>query len=161
MRDTPPEARPTHRRAARRSESGASAVEFALVLPVLILLLGGIIDFGFIFSQQIALNNAARDAARAGVVQPLTGTARTCSQLTTIARNSLSGGVGMSAAAVTVTPSRSDGVNPCSTTRPCTGAPGGTQLVVQATFASSPPFPVPFLGTVNLRAKGAFQCEYA
>ena len=28
------------------------------------------------------------------------------------------------------------------------------------TYASSPPFPVPFMGTLTLGSKGNFQCEY-
>lgn len=47
-----------------KNERGQAMVEFALVLPVLILLLCGIIDFGWIFSQKIAANNACREAAR-------------------------------------------------------------------------------------------------
>lgn len=39
-------------------------VEFALVLPILLLLIGGIIDFGWIFHNQLAANNASREAAR-------------------------------------------------------------------------------------------------
>jgi hypothetical protein len=46
------------------NEDGQALVEFALVLPVLILLLGGIIDFGWIFGNQILANNACRDTAR-------------------------------------------------------------------------------------------------
>ncbi len=45
-------------------EGGAAAVEFALILPVLLLLVGGVIDFGNLYYNQILLSNAARDGAR-------------------------------------------------------------------------------------------------
>ncbi len=47
-----------------KGEKGQAMVEFALVLPILILLLCGIIDFSWIFSNQITANNACREAAR-------------------------------------------------------------------------------------------------
>lgn len=47
-----------------RQEKGQAMVEFALVLPVLILLVCGIIDFGWIYSNQITVANACREAAR-------------------------------------------------------------------------------------------------
>ena len=54
------------RRARLRSgsEEGAAAVEFALVVPLLLTLLFGIIEFGFAFNAQIVVTNAAREAAR-------------------------------------------------------------------------------------------------
>ena len=52
-----------------RSESGASAVEFALLLPVLMLILFGIIEFGFALYKQAVLTNASREGARLGIVQ--------------------------------------------------------------------------------------------
>jgi Flp pilus assembly protein TadG len=52
-----------------RSESGASAVEFALLLPVLMLILFGIIEFGLALYQQAILTNASREGARLGIVQ--------------------------------------------------------------------------------------------
>lgn len=45
-------------------ESGAAAVEFALVLPLLLILLAGIVDFGRAFYTQVVLTNAAREGAR-------------------------------------------------------------------------------------------------
>ena len=48
----------------RRGEKGASAVEFALVLPVLLAILFGIIEFGFVFNNQISLNQAVREGVR-------------------------------------------------------------------------------------------------
>lgn len=53
---------------ANRSERGAAAVEMALVLPVLILLIGGIVDFGRAYYTQIILTNAAREGARGAIV---------------------------------------------------------------------------------------------
>jgi Flp pilus assembly protein TadG len=47
-----------------KTEEGQAMVEFALILPLLILLLCGIIDFGWIFGNQLILNNAGRDTAR-------------------------------------------------------------------------------------------------
>ncbi len=47
-----------------RAERGAAAVEFALVLIPLIVLLLGIIEFGYIFNQQLTVTNAAREGAR-------------------------------------------------------------------------------------------------
>ncbi|MBM6405978.1 pilus assembly protein [Phycicoccus sp. CSK15P-2] len=54
--------------AHRRDDRGAAAVEFALVLPVLVLLMGGIVDYGRYFFTQVQLTNAAREGARAGTV---------------------------------------------------------------------------------------------
>ncbi|MBE0449101.1 MAG: pilus assembly protein [Actinobacteria bacterium] len=46
------------------NEKGASAVEFAIILPVLILLIVGIIYFGFIFNNYLVLTHAAREGIR-------------------------------------------------------------------------------------------------
>jgi hypothetical protein len=51
-------------RADGGSEHGAAAVEMALLLPLLILLLGGVIDFGFLFNAQISATHAAREGVR-------------------------------------------------------------------------------------------------
>lgn len=55
-------------RGARRAEKGAAAVEFALVLPILLVILFGIIEFGLIMYDKAVLTNASREAARAGIV---------------------------------------------------------------------------------------------
>jgi Flp pilus assembly protein TadG len=50
-----------------RNESGASAVEFALVLPMLLLILFAIVEYGWFFTNRIVLTNAVSNAARAAV----------------------------------------------------------------------------------------------
>lgn len=47
---------------------GQSLLEFALVLPILLLLFFGIIEFGIIFSDNLIISQAAREGARVGVV---------------------------------------------------------------------------------------------
>jgi Flp pilus assembly protein TadG len=50
-------------------ERGASAVEFAILLPVLLLILFGTIEFGMVMYSREVLTNASREGARAGIVQ--------------------------------------------------------------------------------------------
>lgn len=49
-------------------ERGVSAVEFALLLPVLVLILFGIIEFGLILYDQAVITNASREGARKGIL---------------------------------------------------------------------------------------------
>lgn len=51
-----------------RRRSGQALVEFALVLPILLSLLTGIVDVGFLYNHQLILTNAAREGARLGSV---------------------------------------------------------------------------------------------
>ena len=53
------------RNGERLPDRGAAAVEFALLLPVVLLIIFGIIDFGRMLNAQITLNQAAREGARA------------------------------------------------------------------------------------------------
>jgi Flp pilus assembly protein TadG len=72
----------------RNHEKGASLVEFAVILPLLILLLFGIMEAGWGFAQQVEIRNAAREGARLAVVDfPDPGNsgqiiAETCSRAT-------------------------------------------------------------------------------
>ena len=50
-------------------DKGASAVEFALVMPLLFLLLFGIIDYGLWFNDSLSLRQGVREAARQAVVE--------------------------------------------------------------------------------------------
>lgn len=53
----------------KRNERGAVAAEFALLLPVLLTILFGIIEFGMIMYSREVVTNASREGARAGIVQ--------------------------------------------------------------------------------------------
>lgn len=57
-------------RLRRRSDHGAAAVEFALITPLLILLVFGIISYGYMLSFRQAISQAAAEGARAAAVAP-------------------------------------------------------------------------------------------
>ncbi|HAA89854.1 MAG TPA: pilus assembly protein TadE [Peptococcaceae bacterium] len=52
----------------RRSQRGQALAEFALILPLLLLLVFGIIEFGRIFYSYLMVTQAAREGARLGAV---------------------------------------------------------------------------------------------
>jgi Flp pilus assembly protein TadG len=61
----------TRTRLNRKRQRGQGLVEFALVLPVLLLTLLGIVDFGRLFAVYSNLFNSSREGVRYGIVDPL------------------------------------------------------------------------------------------
>lgn len=57
-----------HRDHDRSADRGAAAVEFAIVVPVLLIILLALVDFGRLFFVQVSLNAASREGARAASV---------------------------------------------------------------------------------------------
>ena len=49
-------------------QTGSNIVEFALILPLLVVLVFGIIDFGLALFDKAVITNASREGARAGMV---------------------------------------------------------------------------------------------
>lgn len=58
------------------SSRGAVAVEFALVAPVLLLLVAGIVEFSNVFNAQVTVTQAAREAARSMAITNNQGAAQ-------------------------------------------------------------------------------------
>ncbi|HBG17960.1 MAG TPA: pilus assembly protein [Desulfobulbaceae bacterium] len=56
------------RTAMFKSEKGVSAVEFALIAPLLFVLTFGIVEFGLLLFDKAVITNASREAARAAIV---------------------------------------------------------------------------------------------
>ena len=65
---------PTQRRRTRtwRGEAGAELVEMALTLPLILLVLLGLSDFGLLFQEYEVINNSAREGARYATANPNT-----------------------------------------------------------------------------------------
>lgn len=104
-----------------RDESGQSLIEFMLVLPMLLVLVIGIIEFGNAWRTSQTLANVARDVVRAAVVaNPPTST-----QLEAIARSRLTNS-GLDGSKANVT------LNLCSGA--CTGDPDQVTISYPFTF---------------------------
>jgi Flp pilus assembly protein TadG len=130
---------------ANHGDRGAAAVEFALLLPMLLLVVFGLIDFGRALNVQITLTQAAREGARLAALGQSNVVSRTQAAAT-----------GLSPVAVTVTA--------------CPGGGQAADATVQASYQFS--FVTPFgaiarlLGgsgpgsTITLTATGVMACEY-
>src|SRR5215210_6518734 len=111
-----------------RDERGASAVEFAFIVPLLILLVLGIAEFGHAFQVQGTLSAAAREGVRAMALRNDPADARAVART---AASSLNPGLTDAQIAIRV-------VGGTATTCPTTGA-GSTSVRLTITY------PMPFL----------------
>jgi len=55
-------------RRKNRNQRGTAAIEFALILPILVLLVLGIIEFSVALYDKAVITNASREGARAGIL---------------------------------------------------------------------------------------------
>lgn len=132
------------RAARRRDDSGVGVVEFALVLPLLMMLVFGVVQFGLLYNRQQALHAAAREGARVAALPSATQ-----SEISTQALDALTGIPLEGTPTVTITP---------STTRPCEGRLG---LSVQVEVSVATTIEIPLWGTETktLKGRGEFRCE--
>ena len=122
-----------------RGDRGAAAVEFALILPVFLLLVLGMIEFARAYNVQISVTNAAREGARVMAIHDDVGLAQDSAI----------------AAAVSLSPPLTAGdvvITPAS----CAASPGGT---VEATIEYELPLITGFFGvTIPVHGKGVMLC---
>jgi Flp pilus assembly protein TadG len=78
-----------HIGSGRRSSSGAQIVEFALAMPLLLVLVIGILDFGQAFNLKQKLNNAAREGARFAIEEPCADCTKAAPATTQAIENSI------------------------------------------------------------------------
>jgi len=131
-----PKSGPTGRRSTRKR--GQAMVEFAMVLPLFMLVLSGIADFGFALYQRMTVINAAREGARAAamvsdnstIVTAATGAAQAAA---------VQGGMTVTVL-VTCSPHKSD----------CTDAQINDLVKVKTSYPYSSFFPLTFHATFTL-----------
>jgi Flp pilus assembly protein TadG len=149
-------------RTHRRTTDGAAVVEFALVSPLFIILVFGVISFGIVFAQNLALDNGARGAARSAVVEN-----RTCGQIKTTAKDTAST-IAMQGTNVTVSIKRGQSAatatNACAndSVKPCAGSAPGDSIYVRLDFTSHLIIPLAVVkDTFPLSGNGVFRCEFS
>jgi Flp pilus assembly protein TadG len=119
-------------------DRGAVAVEFALMLPLLLMLVSGMIDFGRALNAQISISHAAREGVRASALG--------VDDIGSVVRATATSAVAVSSVQVTRCPS---------------SGPGDTTVVVRADVPYVTPIAafVPGLGTgVTLTGTGVARC---
>ena len=120
-------------RRSLRADSGAELIEFALTLPLLLLVVLGIIEFGFMFHEYEVVTNAAREGARIAVLP-----AYSAADAQTRAVQYLQAS-GLQPAQITPAP---------TVTGPTAVALGGGKCVSTMTVTVSYSHPVPFLSGI-------------
>lgn len=85
----------------KKSPRGQSLVEMALVIPILIIVLFGILEFGRIFHSYLVITHAAREGARFGVIS------KDVDQIKQKVRDT-SGGINLQLGDIDVNPSAND-----------------------------------------------------
>ena len=126
------------RRRKLSEEQGAAALEFALVLPILIMLVMGIIEFSRAYNAKEALQYAVREGAREMAINKNATTAQS------------------------VTVDRAIGLNPALTASQVTVAGcSGSDVSARVTATYNLPYQVPFWGSGSfpLSATGVMRCN--
>jgi Flp pilus assembly protein TadG len=75
----------------KKNEQGQAVVEFAVILPVLLLILFAILQFGVVFNNYIQVTAAAREGARKAAVSRTLGTSAAETAATTAAKSAAPG----------------------------------------------------------------------
>ena len=139
---------------ARLRERGASAVEFAILVPVLVMILFGIIYFSLYFNARQGVQAAAREGARLASLRTTSG-ATACAT----AKKALTG-VQIDGVSVQVSATAPSGsTDLCSSTSfVCAGSATSVYVRVAGTVTVSIPF-WPGSGVLTTASTANFRCE--
>lgn len=115
------------------NDRGSASVEFALVIPILVLILFMVVVAGSVYVDQLHLQTAARNAARAGSVSSTTACSTASSELA----------------------NENVGTLQCTVLQTCTAGGFKVQLVANRTVV------MPIIGnrSVTLRATSTYTCS--
>lgn len=125
--------------ALRRDRTrGQAMVEFALVLPIFVLLLVGMMDFGFALYSRMSVINAAREGARAAITAP------NPTQIPVLVQSAVTSSANGLAVTTTTTCVAIKTAPPPCTFATATSSKAGDAVRVRVDYAYTPFFPLFF-----------------
>ena len=146
----------------RHDENGAALLEAALAIPIVLLLLSGTVDLGFWIFERTQVSNAARDGARAGILQYSSadspGTFTSGTILTAgSADQQIQAAIGSHLAGRAFSATVACYTGGATSTTPCASARPGTDEIQVTVTASRPSYSFfgPVFGTNTVTAKAA------
>jgi hypothetical protein len=128
-------------RRLEKRDKGAVALEFALIVPILLMISVAIIEFGRAYHEVISLQAAAREGARALALASVDYTPEDLLIVKDVVSNA------------TVIPISDSNI----VLTPCTVAGGQAEILVTKQFSFGIPF-LPDIGTVDLSGDAAMRC---
>ena len=139
-------------------------VEFAIVLPLLLILIFGIIEFGVMFYDKAIITNASREAARVGIVY---SSSVVLPSFTKAQRDALINSTAISYSAAHLITFGGSSTPTITITGDCTDNTGrtnaGTTLTIRVeytyTYLVLPNFISSLIGPMNLSAETVMRCE--
>jgi Flp pilus assembly protein TadG len=141
---------PSRRRSGRGR--GQALVEFALVIPIFLLVLSGILDFGFMLYSRMTVINAAREGAHAAIT--LVGTTTTTTIPSVVKDRAVSSttgsGLALTTAQVEVLCVAIKTSGSCNFASPTPTAQSGDAVSVTVTYVYRSFFPLLFGSSFNL-----------
>jgi Flp pilus assembly protein TadG len=160
-------------RGSARSERGAALVEFALIVPTLALFLFGIIEFGIVYNNDVALRQGVRESARSGSVANF-GASSSCTltftgggtdpgageikELMCLAKTDIGGGgIGLSNSTLRVRINFSTADLTATTTHPSVG--DGLIVCAQYALTSQTGLFTPFFNNKYIKSKTIIRTE--
>lgn len=134
------------------NQEGASAVEFAIILPILTVMIFGIIEFSILFFDKAMITNASREGARSGIVFNGDYPGMSGAEIKTVVDNYLGNHLITFGAPTTATTT-------LDTQCTATGAPITVTVTYPYNFLVLPNFVSTLTGPINLTAQTVMNCE--
>lgn len=123
----------------RRDQRGAVAVEFALLLPVILALIAGLFDFTMVFNLQLQASQAAQAGARIAAIAPTNDNL-------------------VQQRATAASPTLAQQPNFAVTNTDCASAGTGSASVTVKVTGYALPIPIPGVGPIDIGQKAVTPC---